>query len=129
MSISIGPSKKNGAAILSRALELKDGNLPPAGARFILNLGIKELGPGSKRGLGPLPERSVGCFAQRCLTPFSTRPESDKKQFLNLLAKNQKGQITAEELDDLESYVQPDNILSILKAHAALALKRAGQEP
>ena len=129
MSISIGPSKKNGAAILSRALELKDGNLPPAGARFILNLGIKELGPGSKRGQAPLPERPEGCFAQRCLTPFSTRPESDKKQFLNLLAKNQKGQITAEELDDLESYVQPDNILSILKAHAALALKRAGQEP
>ena len=106
MSISIGPSKKNGAAILSRALELKDGNLPPAGARFILNLGIKEWGGGK------------ALFRR-----------SDKKQFLNLLAKNQKGQITAEELDDLESYVQPDNILSILKAHAALALKRAGQEP
>jgi hypothetical protein len=26
--------------------------------------------PGSKRGLGPLPERPGGCFAQRCQTPF-----------------------------------------------------------
>ena len=96
MSIIIGQWKKNSAAILSRALELKDGNLPPAGARFILTLGGKE---------------------------------SDKKRFLKLLAKNQKGRITAEELDDLESYVQVDNILSIWKGHAVLALKQAGQEP
>ena len=41
MTIRLGRTKKNVATILSRALEFKGGNLPPAGARFILNLGIK----------------------------------------------------------------------------------------
>ena len=31
--------------------------------------------------------------------------------------------------DELESYVQADQILSILRAQAILALKKAGQEP
>src|SRR5208283_3122298 len=31
--------------------------------------------PGAKRGQAPLPERPGGCYAQRCLTPFRTRPE------------------------------------------------------
>ena len=55
--------------------------------------------------------------------------EEDKKRMLKLLAKQQKGPITAAERDDLESYVQADNVLSILKARAILALKKAGQEP
>ena len=55
--------------------------------------------------------------------------EEDKKRMLKLLEKQQKGRITAQERDELESYVQADNLLSILKAQALLALKRAGQEP
>jgi hypothetical protein len=34
-----------------------------------------------------------------------------------------------EEREELESYIQADNLLSILKAKALLALKKAGQEP
>jgi hypothetical protein len=91
-----GAVKKTGATVLSRALEMKGGNVPPEGAQFILNLGIRE---------------------------------EDKKRMLELLAKNQRGDITAEERDDLEAYVQADSILSILKAQAILALKKSGQEP
>jgi hypothetical protein len=32
-------------------------------------------------------------------------------------------------MDELESYVQADNMLSILKAQAILALKQAGHKP
>jgi hypothetical protein len=46
-----------------------------------------------------------------------------------LLAKQQRGGITAEEMGELESYIEADNLLSILKAQAILALKKAGQEP
>jgi len=55
--------------------------------------------------------------------------EDDKKRTLELLAKQQEGRITAQEREELESYVQADNMLSILKAQAILALKKAGQEP
>lgn len=55
--------------------------------------------------------------------------EQDKQRTLDLLTKQQQGKITAEERDELESYVQADNMLSILKAKALLALKNAGQEP
>jgi len=55
--------------------------------------------------------------------------EEDKERMLKLLAKQQKGPITAAERDELESYVQADQILSILRAQALLALKKAGQEP
>jgi hypothetical protein len=96
MQPSPGALKKTGAAILSRALQVKDKDVPPEGARFILGLGIRE---------------------------------EDKKRMLKLLEKQQKGRITAQEKDELESYVQADNLLSILKAQALLALKRAGQEP
>ena len=48
---------------------------------------------------------------------------------LTLLAKQQKGRVTGEEREELEAYVQADNLLSVLKAHAILALKKAGQEP
>jgi hypothetical protein len=66
------------------------------GARFILDLGIRE---------------------------------DDKKRVLELLAKQQEGRITAAQREELESDVQADNVLSILKAQTILALKKAGQEP
>ena len=96
MRPELGPMKKNGATVLSRALEVKGGDFPVEGARFILGLGIKE---------------------------------TDRKRMLKLLARQQKGRITAEEQVDLESYIQADNLLSILRAHAILALKNARQKP
>lgn len=96
MQSSLGTEKKTGATVLSRALQSKGGDVPPEGARFILDLGISE---------------------------------DVKKRTLNLLAKQQKGRITAEEMEELELYVQADNMLSVLKARAILALKKAGQEP
>lgn len=89
-------TKPTSATVLSRALETKDGHVPPDGARFILNLGIRD---------------------------------QDKQRALDLLSKRQEGRITAEERDELESYIQADNVLSILKAKALVALKKAGQEP
>jgi hypothetical protein len=96
MQSNLGASRMTSATLLSRALQSKGRDLPPEGARFILDLGIME---------------------------------DDKKRMLELLAKQQAGRITAQEREDLESYVQADNILSILKAQAILALKKAGQEP
>ncbi len=96
MQPNLGTAKMTGATILSRALETKGGRVPPEGARFILDLRIRE---------------------------------EDKKRMLKLLEKQQKGPITAAERDELESYVQADNVLSILKARAILALKQAGPEP
>jgi hypothetical protein len=96
MQPDFGPSTKTGATVLSRALETKGGRVPPAGARFILDLGIRK---------------------------------KDKKRMCALLAKQQEGRITGAERDELESYVQADNVLSILKAQAILALKNVGQEP
>jgi hypothetical protein len=95
MRAEVGRLKSNGATVLSRALEVKGGDFPPEGAKFILGLRIKE---------------------------------ADKRRLLRLLAKQQQGRITAEELIDLESYIQADDLLSILKAHALLALKNAGQK-
>ena len=54
--------------------------------------------------------------------------EEDRERMLELLAKQQRGEITAAEREDLESYVEADNVLSILRAQALLALKRAGQK-
>ncbi len=85
-----------GASVLSRALEAKGGEMPPDGARFILNLGIRD---------------------------------EDKRRALDLLAKQQEAPLTAEEGEELESFVQADNVLSILRAQALLALKKAGQQP
>jgi hypothetical protein len=53
----------------------------------------------------------------------------DKKQLLKLLTKQREGTITVEESDELESYVHADNLLSVFKAQATLALKKAGQVP
>ena len=96
MQPQLGPTKKNGATVLGCALEIKDGNLPPEAARFVLNLGVRK---------------------------------EHKKRLLDLLAKHQEQQITAEELEELDSYVEADNLLSILKAQALLALKKAGHTP
>ncbi|MGC8643289.1 MAG: hypothetical protein ACP5XB_25815 [Isosphaeraceae bacterium] len=40
MQANLGSSKKTGATILSRALEMKGGEMPTEGARFILGLAI-----------------------------------------------------------------------------------------
>ena len=96
MQPKLRASKKTSATILSRALELKNGDVPPAGARFILGLSIRH---------------------------------EDKERMLELLAKQQRSTITDEEMEELESYVQADSILSVLKAKAIVALKKAGEEP
>jgi hypothetical protein len=96
MPLHPGALPMSAAAVLRRALQSKGGDVPPEGARFILNLGIQE---------------------------------DDKKRTLELLAKQQGGRISINEREELESYIQADNMLSILKAQAILALKRAGQEP
>jgi hypothetical protein len=87
--------KATGATVLSRALEAKGQAVPPEGARFILNLGIRD---------------------------------EDKKRMLALLSKQQAGPITEEEREELDSYIQADNTLSVLKARALVALKKAGHE-
>ena len=94
--MSTGLAKSTGAAILSRALESKGREISPEGARFILNLGIRE---------------------------------EDKARTLELLGRNRREDLTSEEKDELDSYIQADNMLSILKAKALVALKCAGQEP
>ena len=55
--------------------------------------------------------------------------EDDKTRTLELLAKQQEGRITVEETEELESFIRVDNLLSVLKAEAILALKKAGQGP
>ena len=95
MPANVATPKKTGATVLSRALEMRGGEMPPEGARFVLGLGIRE---------------------------------EDRERMLELLAKQQRGEITAGEREDLESYVEADNVLSILRAQALLALKRAGQK-
>ena len=95
MQPKLRASKTTSATILSRALELKSEGVPPAGARFILGLGIRE---------------------------------KDQERMLKLLAKQQRGKITDEEVEELESYVQADRILTVLKAKAIVALKKAGEE-
>ena len=47
--------------------------------------------------------------------------EQDKKRTLDLLTKQQHESITDKERDELDSYVQADNILSILKVAPALS--------
>lgn len=89
-------TKPTGATILGRALEAKGGQVPPEGARFILNLGIRE---------------------------------QDRLRLLNLLERKQEGRLTVTEGEELASYIEADNVLSILKTRALLALKSAGQEP
>ncbi len=55
--------------------------------------------------------------------------QEDQDRMLKLLVKQRRGEITPAEREDLESYVEADNVLSILKAQAVLVLKRAGQKP
>jgi hypothetical protein len=54
---------------------------------------------------------------------------ADKKRTLKLLERHREGRASARDREELESYVQADNLLSILKAQAILALEEAGQEP
>jgi len=42
MQPNLGAAKKTSAAVLGRALQTKGGIVPPEGARFILDLGIRE---------------------------------------------------------------------------------------
>jgi hypothetical protein len=55
--------------------------------------------------------------------------EEDKKRMLELLAKQQEGRLSAQEREEVDSFVEADNTLSILKGQAILAFKNAGQEP
>jgi hypothetical protein len=96
MQANLAASKKTGATVLSRALEMKRRDMPPEGVRFLLGLGIRK---------------------------------EDRERMLELLTKQQRGEISAGEREDLESYVEADNVLSISRAQAILALKRAGQKP
>ncbi len=81
------------ATILSRALEMKGGGIPLEGAKFILDLSIRD---------------------------------EDNKRMLELMARNQEAAITAEEAEELQSYMQANSVLSILKARALIAVKQAG---
>ena len=54
---------------------------------------------------------------------------ADKKRTLKLLERQREGTASAGEREELESYVEADNLLSILKAQAILALEKAGQAP
>ena len=65
----------------------------------------------------------------RIILDLGIRTRDKKRMCGGLLTKHQEGRITVAEKDELESYVQADNVLSILKARAILVLKRAGQEP
>ncbi|WP_169979051.1 hypothetical protein [Tautonia rosea] len=72
---------------------------------------------------GPVPPE-----AARFLLSLEIR-DQDKQRMLDLLQKQQEGHLTREERDELESYIQADTVLSLLRAKAILALKQAGQEP
>lgn len=89
-------SKTTTATILSRGLEVRGGDIPPEGPRFVLGLGIRE---------------------------------EERRRMLELLDKQQRGEISPGEREELGSYVEADNVLSVLKAQALLALKRSGQRP
>lgn len=66
--------------------------------------------------------------AARFLLSLGIR-DQDKQRMLELLREQQEGRLTGEERDELESYIQADTVLSLLRAKAILALKQAGQEP
>jgi hypothetical protein len=66
--------------------------------------------------------------AARFLLGLGIRAEHQKRM-LELLEKQQQGGMPPEDREELESYVEADNVLSILRAQAILALKRAGQKP
>ena len=56
--------------------------------------------------------------------------DEDKKRILDLLTRQQAGEITVDEAEELRSYIpKADNVLSVLKAKALVALKKAGLEP
>src|SRR5262249_26327228 len=53
-------------------------------------------------------------------------PRSDKKRVADLLAKNQEGQLGADDRAELDEYLRVDAFLSVLKSKARLSLRRAG---
>lgn len=55
-----------------------------------------------------------------------TFPKEDKERVTCLLAKNQEGQLNADEQAELDEYLRADAFLSVLKSKARLSLKRAG---
>jgi len=42
MPANVAPPKKTGATVLSRALEIRGGEMLPEGARFVFGLGVRE---------------------------------------------------------------------------------------
>ena len=42
MHVDLASPKKTGATVPNRALEMRSGDIPPEGARFLLGLGIGE---------------------------------------------------------------------------------------
>ncbi len=55
--------------------------------------------------------------------------EADRLRCLELLERNREGSITEEAKGELDAYIEAHNILSLFKATALRALKRAGQNP
>lgn len=58
-----------------------------------------------------------------------TFSEADKERVASLLARNQEGQLTADERAELDEYLRADTSLSVLKSKARLSLMRAGRKP
>ncbi len=55
--------------------------------------------------------------------------ESQKSQMLELADKNNRGQLSPAEHEQMESYRRVGNFLSLLHARARLSLQHAGQPP
>jgi hypothetical protein len=73
-------------------------------------------------------ERDVPLELARLILAVGIKPD-DKQRTRELLAKQRQGRITVEELDELDSYIQTDRLLAVLKTRAMLALKELGQAP
>jgi hypothetical protein len=84
--------------------------------------GATILGRALQTNGGIVPAEGAAFILNLCIR------DDDKRRALELLTKQQKGRITAEEHEELEAYVQADNTLSILKTHAFLALEQARQK-
>ncbi len=53
----------------------------------------------------------------------------DKARAADLLRRRQEGTLSPEELEELASYIEADDVLSILRAKALAVLKEAGGAP
>lgn len=54
-----------------------------------------------------------------------TFAEADKLRLASLLARNQEGQLDADERAELDEYLRADAFLSVLKSKARASLKRS----